>query len=211
MSDINSVIKKYQLYNGEKRFNKLFHAIHQAGIPRDIIEEICKSKHCRNKYHIGMFYLLGGRLLEACYYFKLHLENKNDDKEAWVKLQYTSAKRGDLRTSSEAIKEIIRLGNDIDVYRAIAIHNLASGYIYKAKDAALFLIKVKNPDSFTIMILLEVALTCKDWILISYVMRTIIGKQFLTKSSPLDNQITKQICIERLICLLKLRAEHYNG
>ncbi|WP_088225770.1 hypothetical protein [Desulfosporosinus sp. FKB] len=210
MSDLNSIIRKYKRHNGEERFKTLLNVLHQKGIPRDIIEDICKSKHCRNKYHIGMFYLLGGRLLEASYYFQLHLLNNKDDKEVWVKLQYTSAKRGDLWTSSEAIKEICRLGNDNDINRAIAIHNLASGYIYKAEKAAL-LINNNNIDNFTIMIVLEVALTSRNWILISRVFSTEIGKQFLTEFNPLDNKIAKQICIERLINALKFRAVNYDG
>lgn len=210
MADLDSYIKDYFQHNGQERFEKVYNELQKLGTPREILETICNSKHSRNKYHLGMFNYLGGRLLESSYYLKLYLEVNTEDLDAWIMLQYVSAKRGDLYMSSHSIKEIIRLGKDQEKYRAVAIHNMACRRISEAREAALFLTTTPY-DNFTIQVVLEVALYTEDVFLISWAMNTKIGKKVILNSRQCDLNIIKTILIKKLISLFQGKMGNLYG
>lgn len=207
---MNDLIKKYLNHNSRTRFHKLFNELIEVGVSRDTLEKLCTSKRIKNMYHLGMFYFIGGRLLEASYYFEIYLKDNPNDIEALVQLQFVAAKRGDLKLSSNLIQQIVLTGRQKELQIAIALHSLASGHRDRAGKAAQMLFELEksnlnNLDDFTLMTIYEVGLTTKDYDVLKKLISFEKGRTYLKQINSMDQSIIKQVFIDRLLLLLRTK------
>lgn len=209
---LNKKIDKYLINKSQKNFLRLKLEFFKTGAPRWKIEKLIDSNESISNEHLGFFYLWSERLLEASFYFQKHLEANKDDCDIWINLQYISAKRGDIHTSSRALKEINCLGKDYQIYRGLIIHNMASGFIDTAVKYARELIKTENKEEFNISILYELAIMAKEWDFISWIIKFPKGKWLLENCGKRDVNTLKNIIINKLIQYLgNISEENNNG
>lgn len=209
-------MRKYYQHNGEGRFKKLHNELIELNIPKDILEEICKeiciSRYTKNKYHLGMFYLLGNKLLLACHYFKLYVNENPDDRIAWINYQFASLRRGDISTSAKALNNLIRIeASEKEIRIALAMHNIASGRdLELASRIAEELIKVKPLDNFILMVIFEVAMSSRNYKVISGLMNVKEGIRYIEQSSNQDKILIRNILIERILYSLCTEQERLS-
>ncbi|WP_408956124.1 hypothetical protein [Natroniella sp. ANB-PHB2] len=208
---LNQKIDKYLINKSQNNFLELKREFIRYKFPKWKIEKLIESNKLIPNKHLGFFYLWAERLLEASFYFEKHLEGNQDDCHIWINLQHISSKRGDLHTSSKALKEINRLGEDYQVYRGLVIHNMASGFINRAVKYARELIRTENKEKINISIFYELAIMSEEWEFISWIIKFPKGKRLLKNCGKRDVNTLKNITINKLIEYLDTISEENNS
>lgn len=208
---LNKEINKYLNNKSQNNFFNLRKELIKYKFPKWKIEKLIDLKENIPFMHLAYFYLWSERLLEASFYFKKYLDDNIDDCQVWIELQYISAKRGDLHTSSKALEQITRLGKDYQIYRGHVIHNLARGAVDIAVKYAKKLTETGIKDNFNLLILYEIAIVAKKWEFISWIIKSRKGKEILKNSSKRDISRLKNIIINKLLQYLNIINEERNN
>lgn len=205
---VSEIIGQYIISPNSEKFSKISYLFQNGKIPIEGIEKLVEIRGSSiPAEHIGLFYRLIGRNLEAIYYLSKHLEEHPDDISAWINYQYISAQRGDIFSSRNALIRISDIGKDIDIYRSEVIHLILIGHISDAVNMAKYLVGIKIKDDITVSIIFELCIMSEEWFFIPWLTDIDFGRKLLSNEHGFMPAKVRKLAVERLIVCLQHRIE----
>jgi len=196
-------VNDYLLSPKNNQFRALIQELFREKIDLDLLKPLCLRPQLYNNCHMGEFFFIRGRLLEANFFFSQYLKQFPNDILIWQRKLYVSAKSGAINSAYDALIKIKAIGSELEYIKSLAMYLMAIGNNESLKRVGQLLMRFDN-DRLCAEIIFDIGIITHDWFLVRGALNASNNTVF-SRLHAGNEMIMKTILLHRLGEILTTR------